>query len=242
MKIQPIDHHETIAESCADQLRRAILAGEVAPGSLLPPERRLAEQLGVNRVTVRSALKELAARGLLSVRQGRGYTVQDFHRTGGPDLLPGVAALAVASGDLLTMVEDLLLVRRQLARAVLQRLTEVRPNTQGVAAAVERFAACIEAGASPDVLVEADVEILVATLEATDSAVLQLCINPIMAALAALPALRRATIREPASNLAGWHFLLGWLEDPDLPGVEQIMAVLRSRDEATLQALREDQP
>lgn len=48
-----------------DALRTLIQHGRVAAGQTLPAERQLAQQLGVARVTVRSALAELAREGLL---------------------------------------------------------------------------------------------------------------------------------------------------------------------------------
>ncbi len=65
----------------ADQLRRRILSGELPPGTRLPPERRLAAMLGINRSTVVSAYRELAAEGLIAGHVGRGTVVVDPHRT-----------------------------------------------------------------------------------------------------------------------------------------------------------------
>lgn len=44
----------------------------VAPGDLLPPERALAERLGVARMTVRTAIDALAREGLVRTRPGVG--------------------------------------------------------------------------------------------------------------------------------------------------------------------------
>jgi DNA-binding FadR family transcriptional regulator len=54
------------------RLVQAIRLGIVAAGERLPPERALAEQLQVSRVTLREALAELREAGLLSSRRGRG--------------------------------------------------------------------------------------------------------------------------------------------------------------------------
>ncbi|MEN2738673.1 FadR/GntR family transcriptional regulator [Microbacterium sp. X-17] len=61
----------------ADQLREAILGGDIAEGDSLPPERELVEQTGLTRGSVREALKQLAAEGLVQTRPGRfgGNTV-----------------------------------------------------------------------------------------------------------------------------------------------------------------------
>ncbi len=65
-----------------------VLSGEMAPGEMLPNERRLAEVLGVSRPAVREALKRLAAAGLVEVRHGDATTVRDHRRHAGLDLLP----------------------------------------------------------------------------------------------------------------------------------------------------------
>jgi DNA-binding FadR family transcriptional regulator len=58
------------SSSIADQIRSAILSGRLREGERLPPERELAEQFGVSRVTVRDALRGLEAMGLVEVRVG----------------------------------------------------------------------------------------------------------------------------------------------------------------------------
>ncbi|MFC9454501.1 FadR/GntR family transcriptional regulator [Streptomyces sp. NPDC056983] len=58
-------------ELLADQLREAILDGEIAEGDALPPERDLVDQTGLTRGSVREALKLLAAEGLVETRPGR---------------------------------------------------------------------------------------------------------------------------------------------------------------------------
>src|SRR3982751_6174688 len=58
------------SSSIADQVRQAILTGKLDQGDRLPPERELAEQFGVSRVTVRDALRALEAMGLIEVRVG----------------------------------------------------------------------------------------------------------------------------------------------------------------------------
>ncbi len=56
----------------AAQLGAAIAAGQLVPGERLPPERHLADSLGVSRMTVRQALGELERDGLLRRVVGRG--------------------------------------------------------------------------------------------------------------------------------------------------------------------------
>lgn len=59
----------------ASVLTDRISGGDLAPGTALPPERRIAEIYGVSRVTVRRALEQLAAEGLIEQRRGSGTFV-----------------------------------------------------------------------------------------------------------------------------------------------------------------------
>jgi GntR family transcriptional regulator, regulator for abcA and norABC len=54
-----------------------ITEGERRPGSQLPTERKLAQDLGVNRSTITAAYAELRATGLIESRQGSGYRVSE---------------------------------------------------------------------------------------------------------------------------------------------------------------------
>ncbi len=56
-------------------LAERIGSGRIARGEALPPERELADQLGVSRATLRRALADLAAAGLVERHQGRGTFV-----------------------------------------------------------------------------------------------------------------------------------------------------------------------
>ena len=56
-------------------LRELIQSGGLLEGLHLPPERRLAQELGVNRSTVLAAYRELKSEGLLDARVGRGTAV-----------------------------------------------------------------------------------------------------------------------------------------------------------------------
>lgn len=74
------------------QIRDQIRSGELPPGTRLPPERRLAAMLGVNRTTVVNAYRELAAEGLIVGHVGRGTIVAgaagDGAATGEPRGIP----------------------------------------------------------------------------------------------------------------------------------------------------------
>ena len=66
-----------LSDSVANQLETAIKEGRFWPGQQLPAERQLSRELGVSRPILREALSTLAARGLITVQQGRGTFVTD---------------------------------------------------------------------------------------------------------------------------------------------------------------------
>jgi GntR family transcriptional regulator, transcriptional repressor for pyruvate dehydrogenase complex len=61
----------TAAAEVADRLVTAIALGEYPPGERLPPERELAQMLGVSRSTFREASGRLLAIGIVDIRRGR---------------------------------------------------------------------------------------------------------------------------------------------------------------------------
>lgn len=73
-RLPPIEPRR-LYRQIATVLRESIDAGRFPVGSLLPPERDLAEQLGVSRTSVREALIALEVQGRVSVRVGVGVSV-----------------------------------------------------------------------------------------------------------------------------------------------------------------------
>jgi DNA-binding FadR family transcriptional regulator len=83
---------ERLADQVAAALRDAIVAGTYQPGDRLPAERELALRFGVNRSSVREALQQLSAWGLVDIRHGGGATVADVLGEAGLQLLPWLLA------------------------------------------------------------------------------------------------------------------------------------------------------
>lgn len=67
----------TAQEAVLIELRRAILEGELAPGTQIVQE-TLAERLGLSRVPIREALKILEGEGQVSYSPHRGYFVTEL--------------------------------------------------------------------------------------------------------------------------------------------------------------------
>lgn len=79
------------AEYAESRLVEAILAGSFPVNSTLPPERDLAEMLGVTRPTLREALQRLSRDGWLEIRQGKSTRVRDYWREGNLLILAAIS-------------------------------------------------------------------------------------------------------------------------------------------------------
>lgn len=91
-----------LVDDVRDTLARdLILSGAVAPGELLPSESELTKRYGVSRVTLRSSMRSLQDAGLISSRQGVGWTVLHGARTLQPrlDVLDSLESFAREAGQ-----------------------------------------------------------------------------------------------------------------------------------------------
>lgn len=91
-------------------LAAEIAAGSLSPGSQLPTEDQLIQRFAVSRTTVRKAVENLVARGLVEIRRGKGTFVTE------PKLTQALTGL---SG----FVEDM----EALGRRATARLLDKRP-------------------------------------------------------------------------------------------------------------------
>jgi GntR family transcriptional regulator / MocR family aminotransferase len=73
----PLDRQSAtpLYQQIKDYLRQGILSGSLAPDTRLPASRQLAQDLGVNRITVENAYAELESEGLILSKLGSGTYV-----------------------------------------------------------------------------------------------------------------------------------------------------------------------
>ncbi|MFM8275093.1 MAG: FadR/GntR family transcriptional regulator [Gemmata sp.] len=64
-----------LRDQAAEQIKRYIVSHNLAPGDRLPTETRLAETLGVSRLSVREATKALEFLGIVEAKTGVGLNV-----------------------------------------------------------------------------------------------------------------------------------------------------------------------
>jgi GntR family transcriptional regulator, transcriptional repressor for pyruvate dehydrogenase complex len=173
---------QRVAEEISEQLRRMILSGEYPPGSKLPPERELAKTLGVNRASLREALKKLEHLGLVLIRQGDGTRVRNFMETGGIELVQHLLPFATGKPE---FMRDLLEFRRIFGREI-ARLAASRSNLPAAGDGIAKLRALVERAqitTSADALFEIDFEFYVVLSQITANQVMMLLINTVRDAM-----------------------------------------------------------
>lgn len=103
-----------VVEDLFFELQREILSGNLAPGTRLPPERKLASAYGTNRNTLREAIRRLEQVNLVTVRHGQGVTVLDFRIAGTLDLLEPFLVHGTEPEEKVQCVTDLLAARTRI--------------------------------------------------------------------------------------------------------------------------------
>jgi GntR family transcriptional regulator, transcriptional repressor for pyruvate dehydrogenase complex len=101
----PIKPQRTVDVVCS-YLREKIIQGIYPPKSCLPPERKLAKTLQINRLTLRAAMSRLQAEHLLESHHGKGVVVLDYLQNATLDI-----ATEIKDDQLL---EELFVLRKSL--------------------------------------------------------------------------------------------------------------------------------
>lgn len=201
---------EPAYKAVSSAIESAILDGALPPGAALPTEQALSERFGVNRSTVREALRRVEQEGLLQRREGRRLFV----------CLPGVHDLAPRATRLL-----------MLHRTTFQELWEValvmEPLAAGLAAQhanaddldlLDANLRATERATAPKALVTLDMEFHALVGRASHNHALMLAREPV--GLLYNPTLMQVFRRLPQAR------------SRNLKAHEQILQALHARDAA----------
>ncbi|MBX2804900.1 MAG: FadR family transcriptional regulator [Hyphomicrobiales bacterium] len=146
-----------------DELRQAILSGDLKLGHKLPSEARLTEQYSVSRTVVREAIAALRADGLVESRHGVGVFVLEPK----PDIA-GLTLLTRINRKISDIVEELELRAPVEVEAAGLAATRCSPAQEAdIQAQLMLFLKTIEAG---NLTTEADFEFHLAIARASNNA------------------------------------------------------------------------
>jgi DNA-binding FadR family transcriptional regulator len=196
-----------------------IVAGTVPPGEMLPREADLASQFSVSRGVAREAIRGLEERGLISVKHGRGATVNED--VAWDVFSPEVLAVLLESERGTEVLREYLECRRILEieatglaaeRATAEHLRTLADALAQMTASAERTRSN---PAAEDLYHEADISFHRAVISATGNKALGRMTEPIHRALAAA----RRPLARPQYRL-----------ERSLPEHKRILAGIADRD------------
>lgn len=212
-----------------EQLQEAIRRGDYRPGDRLPPERELAELFGVSRLSVREAIRWLAAVGVVEVRQGAGSTVLDPSQWAAPD---PARRTTVNRGEMLELLR---------VRSALDELAGVeaaaRGDSRGIAAirgAQEAFKAAVDGG-DVEQLAQLDTAFHVAIADASGNGLLRDVLAELHAHITESRAVYFMPEGRSARSAAEHDVILDMIDAGDSAGARQAIA----RHVASVRAIME---
>jgi DNA-binding FadR family transcriptional regulator len=191
---RPRRGRKKLADQVASLLEERILDGTFSPGEQLPIEADLADEMRVSRTVIRDAVRALAARRLLDVRQGLGTIVTVPSPSGHAE-----AALTFLLRSDCT-VGDLWDARQLLdAEMTAAAIHTEHADWSAAERALEAFGAALE-DARWDDAAEAHQAFHVGLMTATGNPVIELLLNPMHAIIMAT-----SDAPAPPTGGAGWR-------------------------------------
>lgn len=230
MQLEPLASNRRVDE-IFEQLRSQIVSGAIAPGSRLPNERDLAGTLGVNRGSIREALKRLEFLELVEVRHGQGTFVQNPASSSALQLVEAILRdPAVVTRELL---EQLLEFRRRVSLDVVE-LAALHRTGEHLARARALLEREEREGADPERALEIDLLWNGLIGEATGNLLYQLVANLFTKLIARLGPLYYNERRDHRRSMVNHREALAAIESGDGARARAVVAEMLGYSEAAI--------
>ncbi|MEE2961898.1 MAG: GntR family transcriptional regulator [Myxococcota bacterium] len=196
------------SDRVANRLRKDILSRQLPVGCRLLPERKLAEVLGVSRVTVRSAIATLQSEQLLEVKRGSGITVLDYRESASVDLFSWlIASDTLPAEEQFEVFCQVVRVRQTLAIPTLfEAITKASPeDRKSIESLIKQQEKNLDDGAR---YIDLDLEIGQHIARIADNLVVELLHNSLRRAMASREKLILAFLGPLEAHCRYYQFIL----------------------------------
>jgi DNA-binding FadR family transcriptional regulator len=166
---------KTLPDQITDLLIALVFIGKLVPGDKLPPERQLAEYLGVDRTSLRMALRTLTRMNIVNTVQGSGIRVLDYKVDGGLDFLGNLYQIneMELGGDFL--LSGLEIFNRAIPSAIKMSVEKSSADFQGrILGIVHKMYQSVQNEDDYRELAKLDVELVDLLLASTENIFMQL--------------------------------------------------------------------
>jgi DNA-binding FadR family transcriptional regulator len=224
---------EHVAAGIERRLALEILRGQRAPGTQLPPVRRLAVEHGVTAPTIQRVIDRLEAGGLVSARRGSGVTVNDPERAGDLALFP--LWFEAVPERAASMLEDFLELRRvvavHLVRRWAARIAAAAPRLVELAMALERAETLA-------MVAETDIAFTGAVVDAAGQSAVAAVVHSSARLVREVPGLAEALYGDRAYHRRVLRKVAAALAQPPELAAQQLEEVLATWDRKTVARFR----
>jgi len=214
-----------------EQLRREIMTGEIPAGGQLPNERDLAAHLGVNRSSVREAVRRLEGLELVTVRHGQGTFVRDAADSSALQIVE--ALLREPRAITVDLLRQTLVFRRDIVLRVVELAVRHHRTSH-----LERARALLDRerveGREPEHALELDVEMNRLLGEASGNLMYQVVTNLFTKLIRQLGPLYYNERRDHGRSLDTHRRLLAALEARDAGEARRILERMLDYSEAAI--------
>ncbi len=165
---------KTLPDQITDLLIAFVFIGKLVPGDKLPPERQLAEYLGVDQTSLRMALRTLTRMNVVNTLQGSGIKVLDYKVDGGLDFLGNLYQIdeLELGGDFL--LAGLEIFNHAIPSAIKMSVVKSAEDSQGrILGIVHKMYQGVQNGDNYRELAKLDVELVDTLLASTGNIFLQ---------------------------------------------------------------------
>ncbi|OPX56566.1 transcriptional regulator, GntR family [Oceanospirillum multiglobuliferum] len=226
---------QSLAKQISEQLREAIMSGQLKADDRLPTEEELASRYQVSRPTIREALKRLAAQNM--IRSRRGPTGGTFVNR--PSLEEASLSLT-SSATLLASMNQFSLTEIADARHEMERiccrLAALQPNAELLALMAEELELQGQEGLTDQEFCASDVRFHRALVDGAQNAMLQFLMYAVIEAMQPVTNMVVYRFRDRQNVVQTHQKLYQAIKDANGPAAEQaldeLMVYLKARFQA----------
>jgi GntR family transcriptional repressor for pyruvate dehydrogenase complex len=165
---------KTLPDQITDLLIALVYIGKLVPGDKLPPERQLAKYLGVDRTSLRMALRTLTRMRVVRTLQGSGIKILDYKRDANLGFLSDVYQINELELGADFLLSGLEFFSHVMPVAMKMSVAKGAKSSQGkILSIVHKMHQSLQNGDNQRELAKLDVELIDTLLESTGNVFMQ---------------------------------------------------------------------
>ncbi len=215
----PLADRTLLSKSVEDIIGQAIQDKKLKPGTKLPSELRLCEELGVSRTVVREALRVLHSRGLISIVKGKGMFVKEFSSESAAGSLQFFLRMNFERSHVMDIVHA-----RQIIEPAVAALASTHRSEEDLVQLRRDMDLLRSCGDNAAELSKIDTQFHIDISKACGNSLMPLLLEPIHRLIPEIKSSVYATVSEAKDSAIEWHqVILDQIQNGDSDGAQRAM-------------------